>query len=122
MTNEERSPPKAPVGLRQKGRQLWAAISTALDLDQRDVALLREAARVTDRLDTLDGIIRKAGPMGMDGKVHPALVEARQQQICLARLLVALRLPEDLSEPSHGRPQRRGTRGFYHPRHERSDV
>ena len=118
MTNEERPPLKPPVGLRQKGRQLWAAISTALDLDQRDVALLREAARVTDRLDTLDGIVRKEGAMGVDGKVHPALVEARQQEICLARLLVAMRLPEDLSEPSHGRPQRRGTRGFYATRKE----
>ena len=118
MTNEVQPPAAPPKGLRKKGKELWLAVVTALQLDQRDVALLREAARVTDRLDTLDGIVRKEGAMGVDGKVHPALVEARQQEICLARLLVAMRLPEDLSEPSHGRPQRRGTRGFYATRKE----
>lgn len=96
-------------------------MTTALDLDQRDVALLHEACRVMDRLDQLDGVLRKEGAM-VDGKVHPALVEARQQEIALARLLVAMRLPEDLSEPTRNRPQRRATRGFYHPRQERGDI
>jgi len=117
LTNEVQPPAAPPKGLRKKGKELWLAVVTALQLDQRDVALLREAARVTDRLDSLDAILRKEGPMAY-GKVHPALVEARQQEICLARLLVAMRLPEDLSEPSHGRPQRRGTRGFYATRKE----
>jgi hypothetical protein len=50
---------------------------------------------------------------------HPAVVEARQQRLALARLLAALRLPagaeDDLA--AGRRPQRRvGVRGFYGPR------
>jgi len=48
-----------------------------------------------------------------DGKAHPALVESRQQRIVFARLLAALRLPDD----QHGeRPQRRQVRGVYRGR------
>lgn len=111
---------KPPQGLGRRARALWGAVTAALDLDERDLALLGEACRVSSRLDELDAILRREGAM-CEGKIHPALVEARQQEIAFARLIVAMRLPEDLSLPSHGRPQRRGTRGFYHPRHGRSD-
>ncbi|MDQ3274292.1 MAG: hypothetical protein M3Q39_04480 [Actinomycetota bacterium] len=40
---------------------------------------------------------------------HPALVESRQQRLALARLLIALRLPDREEQ----RPQRRGLRGGY---------
>jgi hypothetical protein len=43
------------------------------------------------------------------------LRESREQAITLARLVTAMRLPEDLSAPSR-RSQRRGARGVYHLR------
>jgi hypothetical protein len=83
---------------------------------------LLEACRTVDRLDLRDVVIRKR-PVLPDGRVAPALVEARQQQLVLARLIASLRLPEDLNEPQ--RPQRRGaSRGVYrlwqHPDREAS--
>jgi hypothetical protein len=51
------------------------------------------------------------GP-GLTQRVHPAYTEARQQQIALARVLAALRLPSGDEEA--GRPQKRvGVRGPY---------
>jgi len=43
-------------------------------------------------------------------RVHPALVELRQQRIALARLFAALHIPTGEDE---GRIQHRGTRGVY---------
>jgi hypothetical protein len=107
---------KLPGGLDKSGKGLWAAISGALELDERDQALLLEAARAKDRLDRLDSLIRKAELVLPDGRANPLLAEGRQQQQTFARLIVALRLPEDLSEPER-RPQRRGgLRSVYHPR------
>jgi hypothetical protein len=46
----------------------------------------------------------------VEGRSHPALVESRAQQITLARLLAALRVPDDdTGQP----PQRRSVRGVY---------
>ena len=106
---------KPPKGLRKGGLALWSAIANALSLDERDEALLVEASRVRDRLDALDRLIRRRGLALPDGRPNPLLAEARQQQITLARLVVAMRLPADLAEPER-RPQRRGVRGVYHPR------
>jgi hypothetical protein len=47
-------------------------------------------------------------------RAHPALVELRQQQLLLARLIVALRVPMgDQEETGPPRAQRRGIRGVY---------
>jgi len=114
---EQRELPKPPAGLRKSGLALWSAISGALDLDERDQALLVEAARAKDRLDALDRLLRRTGLALPDGRPNPLLAEARQQQVGLARLIVALQLPRDLSQPALGKPQRRGVRGAYRPRH-----
>jgi len=74
--------------------------------------LLIEACRTADQLDLLDQAIA-VDRMLVDGKAHPALVEARQQRTTLTRLLASMRLPEDLQRPET-RPQRRGAaRGSY---------
>ena len=112
MKRQAAAPPK---GLRKGGLALWAAITGALNLDERDLVLLIEAARVRDRLDGLDRVIRRRGLALPDGRASPLLAESRQQQITLARLITAMRLPADLAEPER-RPQRRGARGVYHPR------
>jgi hypothetical protein len=100
-----------------RGRRLWREVVAVLDLDGRDVALLHEAGRLLDRLDALDTAVRESGPLLPDGRVVPALVESRQGALALARVLAAMRLPEDLANPVV-RPQRRGgVRGPYafHP-------
>jgi len=102
-----------PKGLSKGGAGLWDEVVKHLELDRQEQQLLLEACRVTDRLDALDSVIRKKGPVLPDGRPLPALTEARQQQLVLARLIASLRLPEDLSQPER-RPQRRGSsRGIY---------
>jgi hypothetical protein len=93
--------------LRKSGKAIWAAIVASLGLDPQEEHLLLEACRVADRLDGLDAVLRREGLTLPDSRPHPALVESRQQEITLTRLIASLRLPEDLAEPDR-RPQRRG--------------
>ncbi len=89
------------------------------ELEQHELVLLREAVRTVDVLDDLTARVAAEGavvdsPQGT--KAHPALVEARQQRITLARLLAALRLPagEESEQGSDRGGQRRvGVRGVY---------
>ena len=110
--------PKPPSGTRASGRRLWASIVAVYELEEHELALLREAVRTVDTLDRLAAVVRADGgmidtPTGV--KVHPGLVEARQLRIALARLLAALRLPDaEVGTESQGRRQRRaGARGVY---------
>ena len=99
---------------------LWRDVLGKYELEQHELALLRETVRVVDLLDKLQGITAREGLMvkGPHGsKPHPAVVEARQARIALARLTAALRLPagDEEENPAAGRrPQRRvGARGIY---------
>jgi hypothetical protein len=96
-----------------RGEALKAAVLDVLDLDAHELALLDEAGRVADRLDALEAALARDGLLLPDRRPHPALVEARQQAITLARLIAALRLPDDIGAAE--RPQRRGPRGVYSP-------
>jgi hypothetical protein len=110
---------KTPKGLKSAGRRLWRAVVADYELEEHESALLLEAARTVDLLDELAGIVEAEGPL-LDGKIHPAVVEARQMKIALARLSAALRLPagdEGDNQQGARRPQRRvGARGVYRPR------
>lgn len=103
------------MGTKEAGKRLWRSVVGEFDLDEHELVLLREAVRVTDHLDDLNSRVAKEGtvvssPQG--DKAHPALVEARQQQMTLARLLAALRVPS--GDEAENRPQRRvGVRGVY---------
>jgi hypothetical protein len=80
-----------------------------------------QACRTADILDGLAAECRKASGSVTNNKgdeiANPVMVEHRQQSMTLARLIAALKLPDDL--PSAGRGyagQRRSTRGPYGPR------
>lgn len=103
----------APPGLSPAGQRLWRELARHLDFDEHERRVLLEACRCADRLERLDQAIRTAPLLDAEGKVSPLMVEARQQQVVLAKLLASLRLPEDLDNPRQ-RPQRRsGSRGIY---------
>lgn len=80
--------------------------------------MLLQACRTADRLDRLE-VEAAAGSVTVtnfrgDQVAHPAMVEARQQAIVLARLLAALRMPAGEEGGQLIRPQRRGgARGTY---------
>lgn len=113
--------PKAPAGSRASGCRMWSDVLGRYDLEEHELALLREMCRTVDLLDDLDAQVRRDGLMmpGPGGvlRVHPAAVEARQQKIALARMEAALRLPageEGDEQQGARRPQRRsGARGVY---------
>lgn len=97
----------APENLGPRGRALWDSIAGEFDLAKHEEDLLHEAARVADRLDALDVVVRREGvtvqtPQGV--QAHPALKEARAQEIVLTRLVASLRIPDEDDK----RPQRRG--------------
>lgn len=108
-----------PAGLRAPGKRLWTSIVDEFELDEHELAVLVEAVRTVDVLDVLDARIRRDGPVvssPQGDKANPALVEARQQRIALARLLAVLRLPagDEAGQKAGARAQRRvGARGTY---------
>lgn len=110
MSKAESTPP----GLASSGRRLWRSVVADYELDCHEELLLLEACRCVDRLDALAGQVT-GSVLTTNGRgepvAHPAVVEARQQSLTLARLLASLRLP---SGEVAGRPQRRGAaRGAY---------
>ena len=88
--------PTPPEGLRASGRRLWSDVLTEFELSEHETAVLREACRTADSLDDLQARVDDDGVMSQSSqgvRVHPALVELRQQRITLARLFAALHLP-----------------------------
>lgn len=109
-----------PAALKRRGRQIWRETTAAfgavgLELDAAEQAFLTEACRTADRLDDLDETVRREGLILEDRfgqpRTNPAAIEARSQAVAFARLVAALRVPD---EGAPGRPQRRGgARGIH---------
>ncbi|MFW6776262.1 hypothetical protein ACOACO_18420 [Nocardioides sp. CPCC 205120] len=108
------SAPRPPRGLRASGRELWKAVVTDFELTEHESTVLREACRTADSIDDLQTLLDNEGLMSSTSqgpRVHPALVELRQQRITLARLFAALRLP--VGEEPERSQARSGVRGPY---------
>lgn len=116
--------PIPPAGLGPEGIALFEAISARYALDPHEIPILRELARAVDRLEQLTSLIASEGLLDTGtGKVHPAVIEARQQQLAVVKLTTALRIPAEdgartttgaaLSDAMRGVAERRwrGTRG-----------
>jgi hypothetical protein len=88
-----------PRGLRTSGKRLWQAVTSTFDLDPPEAALLEEACRTRDLLADLRLEIAR-NPAVIDSnqgvRVHPVIVEARQQRLVLAKLIAGLGLPRGL--------------------------
>jgi hypothetical protein len=113
-------PPAPPKGTGPAGRKLWKAVHDDWQLEAHEITLLTEAVRTVDALDELQAAVDRDGAIVPDRfgqeRAHPALVEARQLRIALARLLAALRLPDGAEgDESQGRRSQRrvGARGTY---------
>lgn len=103
-------------GLGDAGRRLYEDVIGKYDLEEHELALLLEACRTVDMCERLQVIIDESGVMTVTGqglpKVNPAVVELRYQRIALARIISALRLPDE--DEGLNRPQwRQGTRRPY---------
>lgn len=95
------------------GRRLWDAGVAEFEWAQHELAILEEACRTRDRIVELDKRVEVDGLMltsSQGSRMHPAVPEARQQRLALARLLATLGIPP-LDED--GLPPARGVRGVY---------
>lgn len=108
-----------PSDLQQRGSRLWASLLAQDQALQNELNPAREVAlsacRTADRVEHLerlslscDAVIEgRSGPM-----IHPVHAEVRQQSALLARLVAALRLPD---QATGKRPQARQVRGVQQP-------
>jgi phage terminase small subunit len=109
--------PRPPKGSGPSGRRLWASVQAEFELGEHERALLAAMCRQVDRLDQLEELIAAEG-LTVTGhgtvKMHPAVVEARQSAIAVARIGAALRLPSGEEDDTVVPGQRRaGVRGVY---------
>jgi hypothetical protein len=109
-----KSAPAPPKGTGPGGARLWRAVVGEYELGVHEEVLLVELTRVVDRLDALNAAIVKDGAL-IGARPHPALVEARQLEVVLAKLVAVLRMPagDERDQASGRRPQRRQIRGVY---------
>lgn len=109
--------PRPPKGTGPSGRRLWRAVQADYELGEHESALLTAMVRQVDRLDAVEELIAAEGLMVTGHnttKVHPAVVEARQTAIAVARIGAALRLPAGEEDEDAKPGQRRaGARGVY---------
>lgn len=106
--------PTTPTGLKSRGRRFWRTVLADLEMEPHEQQLLAETCRILDRLDGLDAVIREKGLTTPDGRIAPAVVELRLQQVTLARVVASLRLPDEYRAEVLDRGQRRGgARGSY---------
>jgi len=117
MATPRKTKASSPAGLQTAGKRLWQSVVTEYDLDVHEEALLLQASRVLDRLDSMATELASA-PLTVENQrgdlvPHPLLTESRQQSLALSRLLASMRLPSG-EETGERRPQRRGAaRGSY---------
>ncbi|MDJ0325523.1 P27 family phage terminase small subunit [Cryobacterium sp. PH31-AA6] len=106
---------RVPRGLARAGRKLWDAGTDDYDWASHELAMLEEACRTRDRIVQLDKIVEHEGLMltsSQGSRVHPAIAEARQQRLVMARLLATLGIPP-LLEDVGSAPNARALRGVY---------
>lgn len=94
---------KTPRNLSAAGRKLWDAATDEFDWADHELAILEESCRTRDRIVQLDKAVDDDGlmlPSSQGSRVHPAVSEARQQRLALARLLVLLGIPALEDDPA----------------------
>ncbi len=111
MTTEAPVPPPEPLG--GAGRALWADVCGTYLLGPHEQPLLAAACRMLDTATALDAKVDSDGFMvpGSQGQrvLNPAVGEARQQRLGMARLLAMLALPDDAGSTIRSPQQLRGS-------------
>jgi len=69
---------------RAAGKRLWDSVLADYELEVHEEAMLTQACRTVDVLESLHRIIALQGPMQATetgSRAHPAVIEARQQRL-----------------------------------------
>jgi hypothetical protein len=109
-----------PEWLGSSGARLWDVVTVEYTLEDHESVLLEQVCRAADVCDRLAAVVVAADALTTpEGRVMPELVELRQQQLLLARLLAALRVPlgeetaDEGTSPTPRLQRRVGVRGGY---------
>ncbi|WP_197495203.1 P27 family phage terminase small subunit [Mycobacterium kyorinense] len=91
-------PPRAPKGLKARGKALFREITSIYVLDPGELVLLRELCRTVDRIDTIDHELARdgltvVGSRGQLPRAHPLLYALAEAQKAVSRLVAELALP-----------------------------
>lgn len=92
-----------PVGLTGPGLALWTSVVADFELGDHELAVLQDACRTMNVIHALqarvdrDGVMNES-PQGL--RVHPGVVELRQQRLALTKLLGSLAIPVPTDEPA----------------------
>jgi hypothetical protein len=103
---------RAPKELNDTGKKLWNRVLRDFELADHEELVLLQACRIADNLDRLQ--LEMTGTSlvidsSQGSRIHPALVEARQQSLALAKVMASLRIPFGDED---AQPQKRsGVRG-----------
>ncbi len=103
---------RAPKELHETGKKLWNRVLRDFGLADHEELVLLQACRVSDNLDRLQCEMATGSLViesSQGSRIHPALVEARQQSLALAKIMASLRIPfgEEDKQPQN----RSGVRG-----------
>lgn len=97
---DEKRVPRAPKGLKTRGRRLWVELHEQFDFtaDPHRHALVEDACREADLIDRLQDVVdnndlRVRGSQGQP-VAAPEVAELRQHRALLGQLLARLDLPE----------------------------
>lgn len=90
---------KAPAHLAAKGRRFWSEVTQGFELRVDERRLLEDACREIDLIERLEDELR-TGELLVEGSMgqsvaSPLIQELRAHRAVLARLLGALKLPEE---------------------------
>ncbi|ORB11659.1 hypothetical protein BST37_18680 [Mycobacterium noviomagense] len=105
--------PKAPKGLKTRGRQLWRELHTTYDFTDcpEKLIILEQAARTADVVARLQSIVDAADDLRVKGSqgqpvAAPEVAELRQYRALLTSLLKSLTLPDEEETAGSGKMTR----------------
>jgi phage terminase small subunit len=91
-------PPRAPSGLKRRGRAIFKQITAIYVLDPGESVLLHELCRTVDRIDAIEAQLAAdglsvTGGRGQIPRAHPLLCALTEAQRTVSRLVAELALP-----------------------------
>jgi len=93
---------RPPAGLGAAGRRLWRDMTSTYAFGPHERTILEQAARTLDVIAELEALT--ATPDATERRL--LIAETRQNRAVLARLLAALRVPDDDGTVPQARPPR----------------
>jgi hypothetical protein len=115
----EEAPPRPPVGIGKRGRELWVSIMGRYRMRPDQVELVVELVCAVDEIERLRRAVRKDGMIvaGAAGQLrpHPGLAQITARRATVARLSAQLRIPDPKPKQEQQQQQEHDGRRRRHP-------